>query len=100
MKITFLVQTSEPKVHLIQHNTSFGDRFLYEKGKTAISPIRFSHENEWERYKNAHPNVIAKINWNDNPYDSPQLIGVIEGLVKFLPDPGKDQLVYKQRKKK
>ena len=77
MKITFIVQTGA-KTHLIQHDTTNIPR------PRGISNRQINVELEWARYRAKAPWVVDRLTPEDNPLDTPRLVGAVEGAVKWF----------------
>ena len=72
MKITFLVMTSDNKIHLLQHDTLHIDRPKWQSSR------KINVELEWERFLTKRPEIIDRISPNNNPYDTPSLVGALQ----------------------
>ena len=75
MKMSFLVSTSDNKIHLIQHDSKLVKRESFAK-QTSINVDR-----EWQRWVNSNPDIYKKIFATgplaQNPYDTPALVGAL-----------------------
>ena len=77
MKITFVVVDTDNSMHLIQHDTSTIKR------ESFASKTKINVEREWFRFQQQRPDVIERFIPENNPYDLPSLVGVIEGAVEW-----------------
>ena len=78
MKISFLVSTSDNKIHLVEHDTKLVKRESFAK-QTSINV-----EREWQRWISANPIIYEKLFAEGplarNPYDTPTLVGVLRSV--------------------
>jgi len=77
VKITFVVADSNNKMHLIQHDTGSIKREFFAN-KTQINV-----EREWLRFQEARPDVVQRFTPEENPFDTPALVGAIEGALEW-----------------
>jgi len=71
MQITFLVST-DSKIHIIQHNSKHN---------------KFDHEDEWNEYWEKNKDRLSERFGFGNPWDSPILVGIVEGHIKWVEQP-------------
>tara|TARA_Y100001951_G_scaffold2147_1_gene1524 strand:+ start:220 stop:462 length:243 start_codon:yes stop_codon:yes gene_type:complete len=71
MIISFLVSVDQ-NIHIIQHNSKHN---------------KFDHEDEWNEYWENNKNRLSERFKITNTWDSPVLIGIVEGHIKWLKQP-------------
>jgi hypothetical protein len=71
MIVTFLVSVDQ-KIHIIQHNSKHN---------------KFDHEDEWNAYWEKNKDRLSERFKIINSWDSPVLIGIVEGHIKWLEQP-------------
>jgi len=71
MIMSFLVSIDQ-KIHIIQHKSKHN---------------KFDHENEWIEYWENNKDHLSKRFGIINPWDSPVLVGIVEGHIKWLKQP-------------
>jgi len=78
MKITFLVMTSDNKMHLLQHDTLHIDRPKWQSSR------KINVELEWERFQARRPDVVERVVPNnpeiDWTHDTPILVGALQAM--------------------
>ena len=81
MIMSFLVSTSDNKIHLVEHDTN---------------SIGSDIDREWQRWMDANPNrftsLIPTIGGFRNPFDTPALVGALlveDGTVRWFDGEGK-----------
>ena len=76
MRITFLVRTSDNKLHILQHETRDIDRPTWQSNR------KINVELEWERFLTARPEVIDRLQHETRNIDPPSLIGALDSKVR------------------